>query len=95
MKLNYKEENKEEFLLLKYGIKTDEFKNDEKTGTCGGRITEFQTFESPGFERGAYFDNLTCTREIDLGEHVTGFRIVKEEFEVEHKNDCGYDFLKV
>jgi len=94
MKLDLKieEEKKEELLLLKYGIKNNRL-NDEEN--CGGKITDFETFESPGFERGAYFENLNCIWEIDLGEQVTSFRIEREEFEVEHKDDCGYDFVKV
>ena len=94
MKINFKKENREELLFLKYDIKTDELKEEDEN-SCGGRITDLQTFESPGFERGAYFDNLNCTWEIDLGEHVTSFRIVKEEFEIEHKDDCEYDYVKV
>ena len=96
MKLDFKieEEKKEELLLLKYGIKNNELKDDEES-SCGGKITDFESFESPGFEQGAYFDNLNCIWEIDLGEQVASFRIVKEEFEVEHKDDCGYDFVKV
>jgi hypothetical protein len=94
MKLDLKieEEKKEELLLLKYGIKNNRL-NDEEN--CGGKITDFETFESPGFELGAYFDNLNCIWEIDLGEQVTSFRIEREEFEIEHKDDCGYDFVKV
>merc|ERR550534_1949889 len=64
-------------------------------GECGGTITSDQSIFSPGFDRGAYYDFLDCTWDIQLGDDVLGFNIRASSFDVEYQSSCGFDNVKV
>merc|ERR1712037_371579 len=72
---------------------------------CGGTITGYETIASP-VEYGqvhawsntwGYFypNNVQCVWNIELGDHVAGFNIVKNFFEVEYSRSCGFDWVRV
>jgi len=61
---------------------------------CGGTVNEFQSIASPEWNYGYYGNNVDCTWNIELG-NINGFNIVKNLFDVEHTNDCAFDYLKL
>lgn len=63
---------------------------------CGGTITGYETIVSP-FEYGSssYPNNVQCVWNIELGDHVAGFNIVKKLFDVEYHSECRYDWVRI
>merc|ERR1719223_1772472 len=63
---------------------------------CGGTITSYETIVSP-FEYGSssYPQNVQCVWNIELGDHVAGFNIVKKLFDVEYQSQCGFDWVRI
>jgi hypothetical protein len=63
---------------------------------CGGTITGYETIASP-FEYGSslYPSNVQCVWNIELGDHVAGFNIVKKLFDVEDDYECIFDWVRI
>jgi len=63
---------------------------------CGGTITGYETIASP-FEYGSSLhpSNVQCVWNIELGDHVAGFNIVKNFFDVESHSVCGWDWVRI
>jgi hypothetical protein len=63
---------------------------------CGGTITGYETIASPvQYGSSLYPSNVQCVWNIELGDHVAGFNIVKNLFDVEYERDCGYDWVRI
>ena len=63
---------------------------------CGGTITGYETFASPlAGDNIHYPNNARCVWNIELGDDVAGFNIVTKLFEVEHRYNCAFDYVKL
>lgn len=65
---------------------------------CGGTITGYETIASPviyGSDLVEYPDNTDCVWNIELGDDVFGFNIVRNSFSVERHSRCAWDYVRL
>merc|ERR1712210_265222 len=61
---------------------------------CGGTITSYETISSP-FYPSYYPNHARCVWNIELGDDVVGFNIVRKSFSVEKHTYCAWDWLRL